>query len=65
MPAAPESGGESQQAPPKSPRPISRRPFGLGPAVSLFTLGTMRAVDSQAQMQAVVWAALEAGINHL
>ena len=65
MPAAPESGEESQEAPPKSPRSIARRPFGQGPAVSLFTLGTMRAVDSQAQMQAVVWAALEAGINHL
>ena len=44
---------------------IARRPFGQGPSVSLFTLGTMRAVDSLAQMQAVVWAAREAGINHL
>ena len=42
-----------------------RRPFGRGPAVSLFTLGTMRALASQAQMDAVVRAALDAGINHL
>jgi predicted aldo/keto reductase-like oxidoreductase len=33
--------------------------------VSLFTLGTMRALASQAQMDAVVRAALDAGINHL
>jgi predicted aldo/keto reductase-like oxidoreductase len=43
----------------------TRRPFGRGPAVSLFTLGTMRALASQAQMDAVVRAALDAGINHL
>ena len=65
MPAAPESGGTSQGAAAKSQRRIARRPFGRGSAVSLFTLGTMRAVDSPAQMQAVVDAALQAGINHL
>jgi len=65
MPAAPESSGDWQGEAANSPRPIARRPFGQGPSVSLFTLGTMRAVDSVAQMQAVVWAALEAGINHL
>lgn len=65
MLAAPETGGESQGAAPKQNRRSARRPFGQGPAVSLFTLGTMRAVDSLAQMQAVVWAAVEAGINHL
>jgi predicted aldo/keto reductase-like oxidoreductase len=43
----------------------SRRPFGDGPPVSLFTLGTMRAVDHPEQMQAVLEAALQAGINHI
>jgi predicted aldo/keto reductase-like oxidoreductase len=47
------------------PAEACRRPFGRGPAVSLFTLGTMRAVDSATQMAAVVQAALAAGINHL
>lgn len=42
-----------------------RRPFGSGRPVSLFTLGTMRSVESVAQMGAVLTAALEAGINHL
>ncbi|MFL0773198.1 MAG: aldo/keto reductase [Prochlorococcus sp.] len=42
-----------------------RRPFGRGPDVSLFTLGTMRALASASQMLAVVRAALAAGINHL
>ena len=42
-----------------------RRPFGRGPAVSPFTLGTMRAVNSPGQMEAVLRAALAAGINHL
>jgi len=65
MPAAPECGGESQGAAAQSQRRIARRPFGQGSAVSLFTLGTMRAVDSPAQMQVVVDAALDAGINHL
>jgi diketogulonate reductase-like aldo/keto reductase len=45
--------------------PPLRRPYGRGPAVSAFTLGTMRALASPAQMQAVVRAALAAGINHL
>ena len=43
----------------------SRRPFGSGRPVSLFTLGTMRTVDSSAQMEAVLTASLAAGINHL
>ncbi|MFZ0408630.1 MAG: aldo/keto reductase [Cyanobium sp.] len=42
-----------------------RRPFGLGRPVSLFTLGTMRCVESPGQMLAVLEAALAAGINHL
>ena len=41
------------------------RPFGAGPPVSAFTLGTMRALGSPAQMEAVLRAALAAGINHL
>ena len=43
----------------------SRRPFGRGRQVSLFTLGTMRALGSPAQMEEVLRAALDAGINHL
>ena len=43
----------------------SLRPFGSGRPVSLFTLGTMRTVESSAQMEAVLTAALAAGINHL
>lgn len=42
-----------------------RRPFGDGPAVSLFTLGTMRALTSADQMREVMQASVEAGINHL
>lgn len=42
-----------------------RRPYGAGPAVSAFSLGTMRALGSPAQMEAVLRAALAAGINHL
>ena len=42
-----------------------RRPFGSGAPVSLFTLGTMRALQSPGQLQAVVEAALAKGINHL
>ena len=41
------------------------RPFGAGPPVSAFSLGTMRALGSPAQMEAVLRAALAAGINHL
>ena len=49
-------------------RPVTapaERPFGAGPPVSPFTLGTMRALASPAQMEAVLRAALAAGINHL
>lgn len=42
-----------------------RRPFGGGPEVSLFSLGTMRALGSAEQMLEVLEAALEAGINHI
>ena len=42
-----------------------RRAFGDGPSVSLFTLGTMRALQSQEQMLSVLRSALEAGINHV
>ena len=45
--------------------PAERRPFGRGPAVSVFCLGTMRATGSPAQMAAVLEAALAAGINHI
>ena len=41
------------------------RPFGRGPAVSPFSLGTMRATGSPQQMAAVLEAALEAGLWHL
>jgi predicted aldo/keto reductase-like oxidoreductase len=43
----------------------ARRPFGLGPAVSAFTLGTMRALESPHAMEAVLRAALAAGLNHI
>ena len=42
-----------------------RRSFGSGKPVSLFTLGTMRALQSPGQLEAVVEAAIAAGINHL
>jgi len=42
-----------------------QRPYGAGPPVSVFTLGTMRALGSPAQMEAVLRAALAAGLNHL
>ena len=41
------------------------RPFGDGPPVSLFTLGTMRALQSPEQMLSVLRAAHAAGLNHL
>jgi uncharacterized protein len=41
------------------------RPFGAGPPVSAFSLGTMRALGSAGQMEGVLRAALAAGINHL
>ena len=42
-----------------------RRPFGRGPAVSLFTLGTMRAIGSAEQLYGGLKAAQAAGINHI
>ena len=48
-----------------APLPPSRRPFGAGPPVSLFTLGTMRALDSPEVMEAVLRRAVSAGINHI
>jgi len=42
-----------------------RRPFGKGRSVSLFTLGTMRALESATLLADVVDAALESGINHI
>jgi len=50
---------------PEPPAPAIRRRFGDGPAVSLFTLGTMRALTDPEQMREVVAAAVAAGINHL
>ncbi len=44
---------------------MARRGFGNGPPVSLFTLGTMRALESPAQLEAVLAAAIAAGINHV
>ena len=43
----------------------ARRAFGRGRPVSLFTLGTMRALDSAPVLESVVDAALESGINHI
>lgn len=42
-----------------------RRRFGEGRPVSLFTLGTMRALQSPTGMEAVLTAAIAAGINHI
>ena len=42
-----------------------RRPFGRGRPVSLFTLGTMRALESGASLAAVLEAAVAVGINHI
>ena len=69
--AAPVHGGEG--APPSAAGPAGeglqrsslRRPFGKGKPVSLFTLGTMRALESSRVLERVVDAALETGINHI
>ncbi|MEB3171022.1 MAG: aldo/keto reductase [Synechococcaceae cyanobacterium] len=53
---------EPAEAGPPAP---ARRPFGDGRPVSLFTLGTMRALESPAAMAAVLQAAIAAGINHV
>ncbi len=42
-----------------------RRSFGEIPAISLFTLGTMRAIGSSEEMYEVIKAACFAGINHI
>ncbi len=42
-----------------------RNQFGIGAKVSLFTLGTMRAIKSIEQMSEVVQEAYFAGINHI
>jgi diketogulonate reductase-like aldo/keto reductase len=44
---------------------VKTRAFGSGRPVSLFSLGTMRALNSAAQMAEVLDAAAAAGINHL
>ena len=44
---------------------MKRRSFGAGRPVSLFTLGTMRAIGSVEQMASVLEAAAKIGINHL
>ena len=44
---------------------LARRSFGKGAQVSLFTLGTMRALDSQESMYCVLKEACLAGINHI
>lgn len=46
-------------------RPYGRRADGTALAVSLFSLGTMRALASPAQMESVLRAALAVGLNHL
>ena len=42
-----------------------KRPFGIGPKVSIFTLGTMRATNSLDKMYGVIKSAYSAGINHI
>ena len=51
--------------PEAGPAAAARRPFGDGRPVSLFTLGTMRALESASALAAVLEAALAAGINHI
>ena len=69
--AAPVHGGEGAPASAAGPageglqRSSLRRPFGKGKPVSLFTLGTMRALESSRVLERVVDAALETGINHI
>ncbi len=56
----------ADQGPEASPAPSPvRRSFGRGRPVSLFTLGTMRALDSPATLAGVLDAAVAAGINHI
>lgn len=43
----------------------TKRPFGIGSKVSIFTLGTMRATDNFDQMYRVIRSAHFAGINHI
>ena len=42
-----------------------KRSFGTGPKVSVFTLGTMRSVESAICMYDIIKSAHFAGINHL
>ena len=42
-----------------------KRSFGTGPKVSVFTLGTMRSVESAISMYDIIKSAHFAGINHL
>ncbi len=42
-----------------------KRSFGIGPKVSAFTLGTMRAAESAIKMYEVIKLAHSSGINHL
>ncbi|WP_320664070.1 aldo/keto reductase [Prochlorococcus sp. MIT 1223] len=44
---------------------FNRRSFGPNSQVSLFTLGTMRAIESSQQMYKVLESAIAAGINHI
>ena len=43
----------------------TKRPFGIGSKVSIFTLGTMRATGSFNEMYDVIKSAYFAGINHI
>ena len=42
-----------------------KRSFGIGSKVSLFTLGTMRALESAEKMYQILKQANFAGINHI
>ena len=42
-----------------------KRSFGIGPKVSVFTLGTMRAIESEKKMYSIIKLAHFAGINHI
>ncbi len=56
---------QTMPQPPPAPEQAARRSFGKGRPVSLFTLGTMRALQDAAALERVLQAALKAGINHI
>ena len=65
MPERSQAAAMPDPTAPASASPLPWRRFGQLEAVSAFSLGTMRAIDSAAQMEAVLRAAWAAGLNHI